>query len=104
MGLKELPLSEGEETRLMLVRDYDYDDGKAAGVVKATNEAVKTVLEELIQFENRVDTQLNELRSEIKLKFDETKRHNRYHMIGTGIGIASILATLWVPYFGPFSS
>ena len=79
--------------------------------MKATNEAVKTVLEELMQFENRVDMQLNELRSERKLefdsvnqRFDEIKHSNRYHMIDTGIGFASILTTLWVQQFGPFGS
>ena len=68
---EELSFSEGEKTRNALVADYDFDDNQAAGIVTATNEAAKTVLDEMKRFEERVNAQFKEFRSDVDKRFDE---------------------------------
>ena len=71
MGKRELSFGEGEKTRQLLVGDYHFNDKQAAGIVKASNETAKTVLDEVIKFEESVDTQFKEFRSDVDQRFDK---------------------------------
>ena len=71
MGKRELSFGEGEKTRQLLIGDYHFNDKQAAGIVKASNETAKTVLDEMIKFEESVNTQFKEFRSDVDQRFDK---------------------------------
>ena len=110
MGKRELSFGEGEKTRQLLVGDYHFNDKQAAGIVKASNETAKTVLDEMIKFEESVDTQFKEFRSDvderfdkIDQRFDKAEQNSRLGLICIVLTLVGVIATVFgieVPIFG----
>ena len=117
MGKRELSFGEGEKTRQLLVGDYHFNDKQAAGIVKASNETAKTVLDEMIKFEESVDTQFKEFRSDVDQRFDKVdqrfdkvdqrfdkaEQNSRLGLICIVLTLVGVIATVFgieVPIFG----
>ena len=89
---KELPYGPGEKIRNHVDKNYNFDSDQAAGILYAVNEGSILVLEELKQFEERVDSRFDAVDKKIDERFKSAKRTTLF-------GFAGIFATIVVAAF-----
>ena len=73
-GKRGWSMGDGEKVHQLLVRDCAFSHDQAAGVMIAANETAIVVLDEMKRFEERVNVQFKEFRSDVDKQFDEVKQ------------------------------